>query len=144
VPWKTRFFYGFIDFMGITPNLNHAIILDHKTHGKSDQNAAAVDTQTSIYTYLNFLRYPALRKIQTGGVYIPDEDIDMATFTRDNFSEVEEKALSFFSSVLTAALSGAETGVYPAGSGRHCRWCGYTTGCEAGQAWLAKNNKGRK
>jgi hypothetical protein len=141
VPWKTRFFYGFMDFRGLTPNQAHAIILDHKTHGFSAQNASAVDTQTALYTYLTFLQYPALQKIQAGGAYIPDEHIDMTTFTRDKIGEVEDKVLNFFGSVWEKASIGQSQSDYPACSGRHCNWCGYTTGCKVGQIYLAKQKR---
>jgi hypothetical protein len=130
VPWKSRLLWGFVDFVGITKSGKQALIIDYKTHGKSDNNATAVDTQTRIYGYLLMLMFPTLQKVKMGAAYVPDELVEApAVITREDMPSTEKEfyeALKTFMEALTPCVDEEK---YLPIKGDKCKWCNYFHEC---------------
>lgn len=126
VPWNSRLLWGFVDFVGITRSGKQALIIDYKTHGKSDNNASAVDTQTRIYGYLLMLMHPSLQKVKMGAAYIPDELVEApAVITREDMGAAAEEfydSLASFKDELSLCVS---TDEYTPIKGDKCKWCNF-------------------
>lgn len=133
--YENRVFTGSIDLLAFSANRNRAILVDYKTHRRSEDRAEEVALQTAIYSLFTFLRYPETQLIQAGCAYIPDEDVDLTTkFDRDrDFPFLVDKVTDFFSKVRDVHQNAPEVGMPPLKS-KYCDWCGFINGCPLHQA----------
>lgn len=145
-PWNHRLLFGYIDYFGISPKGTKALIIDYKTHGKSEEHSDAVDIQTRIYGYLIMLMFPTIKVLKMGAAYIPDELVEAPiTITREELKESEtflyELLLRFRDSFIVANI-GTDAAFAPSMS-NNCDWCNYHTTCPA-MLEKEKKKKGRK
>lgn len=130
VRWPNRFFWGFIDFYAETQSRKRAVMLDFKSHGKTEDHVKKAHAQLSTYAYYLFERNPALESIQFGGAYLPDEDIDLSSqIYRDSpeHAAVVEHVYNLYQQ-FAAALN---TGDFSPKISEYCDWCEHTHGCPA-------------
>lgn len=128
VPFKKRLFYGYVDFYAETPKKTKAMLIDYKSHGKTESNAEEAKSQLETYVYYLFLRNKKLNMIQYGGAYLPDEDIDLNSKLErdsDEFKCVEHRIKDMYSEFIAKLTAGNFDPV----PGKYCEWCSYADTC---------------
>lgn len=122
--WNDVGWIGYVDLELLTRQ--KMLILDYKSEHFTEEREKSVKEQTSMYAYMEFLRYPALQKIQTGCAYLKDGSIVMDdTIERDDLPEITGTLRDLYARYLDAVASGSRE---PRQS-KYCAWCGYTTMC---------------
>jgi len=124
-PYPAKFFTGYIDLWATTPNARAAILLDYKSHKKSDENAEDLARQTALYTYFMFLAAPKVETIQPGGVYLPENLTDLHPIVRRcELQTLEDTVLEW----LARYYEKLKAGDFEPSVSKQCNWCGYE-GC---------------
>lgn len=122
--WPNVGWVGYVDFELKTNN--QLVILDYKSEHYSEEREESVKTQTEMYAYAEFLRYPMLKTVKTGCAYLKDGDIVMGeTIKRDDLPEIERNLKELYQRYLDAVVHGSRE---PRQS-KYCSWCGYTHLC---------------
>jgi len=130
IKWNNRFFYGFIDFIGITPNYKKALVIDYKSHSKNDDDIEKTALQLSTYAYCLFMWHPELEQVQYGVAYLPDTDIDLQPAIvrgSDEYQQLEDRVFSFFREYIEKLNAKA----FAPTASKLCDWCEYVDKCEA-------------
>jgi hypothetical protein len=125
---NNRFFYGFVDFYAETPQRKRALMLDFKSHYCTESNYKKTQEQLGTYTYYLFERNPRLETIQFGGVYLPEEKIDLHPQIFRNSTE----HLTIKTDLQTrymAMLQKLNEGVFEPRKSEYCDWCPFTALC---------------
>jgi len=127
--WPARLLFGYIDYFGISPKGTKALVIDYKTHKKTDDNAETVDVQTRIYGFLIMLMFPTIQTLKIGAAYIPDELVEApVTFTRENIGQYESYVFDILCKYRDALVTANSIGFEPITS-KNCDWCNFHTKC---------------
>ena len=130
VKWPHRFYWGFIDLYAETQSRKRAIMVDFKSHSKTEEHSARTSNQLGMYAHYLFERNQYLESIQFGGIYLPDENIDLSTQIFRGSTEhtaINDNVFERYHQFIDVL---ATTDFVPKVS-EYCDWCDYTQGCPA-------------
>lgn len=126
VPYHSRAFIGFLDFWGVTANQRAGLLLDYKSHFKSAENQESLVMQTMLYLYFMFRMHPQVQTIQTGGVYLPEDLLDLHQIVRrEEMPRIEDEVKKF----LAAFYQAYSRSEFKPTQSKYCKWCGYIGTC---------------
>lgn len=127
------FITGYIDVLCIPKNTSaqgevakEALLLDYKTYNKLKDGYEIVRPQLELYALLLFYKYPDLQKINAEVMYVPDEQEDYRTYTREDLPTL----VNNFRNILLQCEKNAVLHTREKWKGRHCEWCGYKYICD--------------
>ena len=142
--WPKRLLFGYIDYFGISKNGTRALIIDYKTHKKTEDNALSVDIQTRVYGFLIMLMYPTVTTLKIGAAYVPDELVEApVVFTRDKVHKYEQYVFELLTKFKDSLITAKASGFAPT-EGKRCDWCNYHTICPMMIEKVAKKEARKK